>query len=84
MALPSSLIHHHVRRLVEAHVAVADQPLGLIRKHFVVAAVVEEGDALLRQPLGEVGNARHLRNVVAVLLACKNCSRSTWIQRRVE
>ena len=64
-----SLIHHDLGRLVEAHVAVADQPLGLLRQQLVVVAAIEEVDALLRQPVGQVGDVGDLGNVVTVLFS---------------
>jgi len=55
-------------RLVEAHVTVTEERLGLFRQKLVVPAVVKVRDALIRQPVGQLRNVRHFWNVVAVLL----------------
>ena len=82
-----SLVHHDLRRLVEAHVPVADEPLGVRGQGLVVPARLQKVDPLVGEPPGDVRGRRHLGDVVPVDFAWKkrgfiftqrNVSRLMW------
>ena len=66
-----SLVHHDLRRLVEAHVPVANEPLGVRGQRLVVPARLQKVDPLVGEPPGDVRGRRHLGDVVPVDFALK-------------
>ena len=63
------LIHHNLWRLVKTHITITNKSFGVIWKHFVISAIVDEFYTIFSQPIGNVWSGCYFRNVVAMFLS---------------